>query len=126
LVPAHSGVPANETADGQVNVPHEVRGDTVIERAITLAANTGRQISKGRSAANVEWDTDKCGQRFGYRLKGKAGAKRPITMTIVKSLAARFCRLKSGHAPTGVYLKPFGHREDDKCSRCGRVGRMAV
>jgi len=23
---------------------------------------------------------------------------------------------KSGHAPTGVYLKRFGRREDDKCS----------
>jgi len=39
-------------------------------------------------------------------------------MTSVKSLAARFYRLKSGHAPTGVYLKRFGHREDDKCWWC--------
>jgi hypothetical protein len=36
-------------------------------------------------------------------------------MTSVKSLAARFYRLKSGHAPTGTYLKLFGHREYDKC-----------
>jgi len=39
-------------------------------------------------------------------------------MTSVKSLATRFYRLKSGHAPTGVYLKRFGHREDDKCWWC--------
>jgi len=31
----------------------------------------------------------------------------------------RFYPLKSGHAPTGVYLKRFGHREDDKCWWCG-------
>jgi hypothetical protein len=31
---------------------------------------------------------------------------------------ARFYRLKSGHAPTGTYLKRFGHREDDKCWWC--------
>ncbi|KAF8533028.1 hypothetical protein BDD12DRAFT_900657 [Trichophaea hybrida] len=49
------------------------------------------------------------------RLKGKAGSKRPIRMTSVKSLAARFYRLKCGHAPTETYLKRFGHREDDKC-----------
>jgi hypothetical protein len=41
-----------------------------------------------------------------------------IPMTSVKSLAARFYRLKSGHAPTGTYLKRFGHREDDKCWWC--------
>jgi len=39
-------------------------------------------------------------------------------MTSVKSLAARFYRLKSGHAPTGVYRKRFGHREDHKCWWC--------
>jgi hypothetical protein len=74
-----------------------------------------RRISEGRSAAKAEWDADKCGQHFGYRLKGKAGAKRPIPMTSVRSLVARFYRLKSGYAPTGVCLKRFGHREDDKC-----------
>ena len=26
---------------------------------------------------------------------------------------------KSGHAPTGFYLKRFGHRDDDKCWWCG-------
>jgi hypothetical protein len=39
-------------------------------------------------------------------------------MTRVKSLAARFYRLKCGNAPTGVCLKRFGHREDDKCWWC--------
>jgi hypothetical protein len=47
-------------------------------------------------------------------------------MTSVKSLATRFYRLKCGHAPTGVYLKRFGHREDDKCWWCGGGGRMAA
>jgi len=47
-------------------------------------------------------------------------------MTSVKSLAARIYRLKSGHAPTGVYLKRFGHREDDKCWWCASGGRTAA
>jgi len=47
-------------------------------------------------------------------------------MTSVKSLAARFYRLKSGHVPTGVYLKRFSHREDDKCWWCGGGGRTAA
>jgi hypothetical protein len=32
-------------------------------------------------------------------------------MTSVKSLAARFYRPKSGHAPTGAYIKRFRYRE---------------
>jgi hypothetical protein len=47
-------------------------------------------------------------------------------MTSVKSLAARFYRLKSGHAPTGGHLKLFGRREDDKCWLCGGGGRTAA
>jgi hypothetical protein len=77
-----------------------------------------RRMSEGRSAAKARWEADKCSLHFSYRLKGKAGTMRPIPMTSVKSLAARFYRLKSGHAPTGVYLKRFGHREDDKCWWC--------
>jgi hypothetical protein len=77
-----------------------------------------RRISEGRSAAKARWEADKCSKHFNYRLKGKAGTKRPIPMTSVKSLAARFYRLKPGHAPTVVYLKRFGHREDDKCWWC--------
>jgi hypothetical protein len=63
----------------------------------------------------VQMASLKCSKHFGYRLKGKAGAKSHILMTSVKSLAASFYRLKSGHAPPGVYLKRFGHREDDRC-----------
>jgi hypothetical protein len=37
----------------------------------------------------------------------------------VKLLATRFYRLKSGHTPTGVFLKRFGHRDDAKCWWCG-------
>jgi len=39
-------------------------------------------------------------------------------MTRAKSLASRFYRLKSGHAPTGVYLKQISHQDDDKCWWC--------
>jgi hypothetical protein len=82
---------------------------TVIKRPYTSASNRARQISDGRSAAKAELEADKCSKYFSYRLKGKAGTKRPIPMTRVKSLAARFYRLKSVHAPTAVYLKWFGH-----------------
>jgi len=86
-----------------------------LERPYTSASNRVRRISEGRSAAKAKWEADKCSKHFSYRLKGKAVTKRPVPMTSVKSLAARFYRLKSGHAPTGVYLKRFGHRDDDKC-----------
>jgi hypothetical protein len=118
-VPGHSGIPENEEADRQANKARSDRGYTVRELIYTLATNRARRISEGRSMAKAQWEADKCSKHFGYRLKGKAGSKRPIPMTSVKSLATRFYRLKSGHAPTGVYLKRFGHREDDKCWWCG-------
>ncbi|KAF8535376.1 hypothetical protein BDD12DRAFT_893114 [Trichophaea hybrida] len=110
-VPGHSGISGNEQADRQANKARECRGYTVRERIYTSAANRARRISEGRSAAKAKWEADKCSKHFGYRLKGKAGSKRPVPMTSVKPLATRFYRLKSGHAPTGVYLKRFGHRE---------------
>jgi hypothetical protein len=114
----HSGIPGNEEADRQANIARDASGNTAIERPYTSASNMARRISKGRSAANARWEADKCSKHFSYRLKGKAGTKRPIPMTSVKSLAARFYQLKSGHTPTGVYLKRFGHREDEKCWWC--------
>jgi hypothetical protein len=39
-------------------------------------------------------------------------------MTREMPLAVRFYRLKSRHAPMGVYVKRFGHRDDDKCLWC--------
>ena len=68
----------------------------------------------------AEWEADKCSKHYSYRLKGKAGSKRSVPMTSVKSLAARFNRLKNGHAPTRMYLKRFGHCEDDKYRLCRR------
>jgi len=121
-LPGHSGIPGNKEGDCQENVAHEARGDTARERPYTSAANTARLICDRRSTANTKWEADKCGQHFGYRFKGKAGTKRPIPMTSVKSLAARFYRLKSGHAPTGVYLKRFGHRARTHTPASGGVG----
>jgi len=118
-VPGHSGIPGNEEADRQANLPREANGSTTIERPYTSASNRARRISEGRSAAKARWEADKCSKHFGYRLKGNAGSKRPIPMASAKSLATRFYQLKCGHAPTGAYLKRFGHREDDKCWWCG-------
>jgi len=115
-VPGHTGIPGNEEADHQPNLAREGRrAGTVRERIYTSVANRTRRISEGRSVAKVQWEADRCSKHCGYRLKGKAGSKRPIPMTSVKPLAARFYRLKSGHAPVGMYLKRFGHRDDDKC-----------
>jgi len=114
-VPGHSGIPWNEEADRQANTARDDRGYTVCERIYTSAGSRARWISQGRIAVKPEWEPDKCSKHYGYRLKGKAGSKRPIPMTSVKSLSTRFYRLESGHAPIGTYLKWFGHREDDNC-----------
>jgi hypothetical protein len=60
-------------------------------------------------AAMAKWEADWCTKPYSYCLKATARSKRPIPMTSLKSLAARFYRLKSGHAPTGAHLKQFGH-----------------
>jgi len=86
----------------------------VIERPYTSASNTARRIPERRSAAKAKWEADKYSRHFSYTLKGRTGTKRPVPMTSVKLPATRFYRLKWGHAPNGVYLKRFGHREDDK------------
>jgi hypothetical protein len=85
----------------------------VRERVYTSAANRTRRISESKTVAKVEWEADKCSKHHGYRLKGKAGSKRPTPMSSVKPLAAKFYRLKSGHAPVGTYLKQFGHRDNN-------------
>jgi len=86
----HSGIPGNKDADCQANLARDAMGSTVIEWPYNSASNRARRISEGRSAAKAEWEADKCSKHFSYRLKGKAGTKRPISMTCVKSLAARF------------------------------------
>jgi len=125
-VPGHSGMRGNDEAHSQANVAREAWDDMATERPYTSAAKMASRISGGRSAAKAKWEADTCGQDFGYSLKGKAGTKRPTPMTSVKSLAARFYRPKSGHAPTGVYLIWFGHCEDIKCWWCGGGGRTAA
>jgi len=124
-VPGHPGIPGHEEADDEANLARDASGDTLIERPYTSASNRARRIFEGRSAAMAKWEADKCSKHFSYRLKGKTGTRRPVPMTTVKSLATTFYRLKCGHAPTGVYLKRFGQREDDKCWWCGGGGRTA-
>jgi len=67
----------------------------------------------------LELEADKWSKHIRYRLKGKAGTKRHIPMSRVKSLPTRFYQLKSRHEQIGDYLKQFGHPEDDKYSLCG-------
>jgi len=116
----HTRIPGNEEADRQANLARKGhRTGTVRERVYTSAANRTRRISEAKTAAKAEREVDKCSKHHGYRLNGKAGSKRPIPMNSVKPLAARFYRLKSGHAPVGTYLKRFGHRDGDKSWWCG-------
>jgi len=118
-VPGHSGIPRNEEGDRHANLARNASGSTVVDQPYTSASNRATRLSVGRSAAIVEWEANKCSMQFSSRLIAKARTKRPIPMTSVKALAARFHRLKFGHAPTGVYQKRFGHRDDDKCWWCG-------
>jgi hypothetical protein len=125
-VPGHTTFPGNEDADRQANLAREGRRTgTVRERVYTSAANRNRRISEAKTVAKAKWEADKCSKHHGYRLKGKAGSKRPIPMNSVKPLAARFYRLNSEHTPVGTYLKRFGHRDDDKCWWCGGGSRTA-
>jgi len=125
-VPGHTGIPGNEEAVRQANLACDGRRTgTVREHVYTSAANRTRRISEAKTAAKAEWEADKCSKHHGYRLKGKAGSKRPIPMNSVKPLAARFYRLRSAHAPVGTYLKRFGQRDDDKCWWGGGGSRMA-
>jgi len=121
-VPGHSGIPGSEEVHFQANLACDSRGDPGTDRTFTSASNRARQISEGRSAAKAEWEPDKCSKHVSYWLKGKTGTKRPVPMTSMKSLAARFYRLQCGNSSTGVYLKRYAHREDDKCLWSGGGG----
>jgi hypothetical protein len=62
----------------------------VLEQPYISALNRATKISKATSAGKVKWVAVNCSKDLSNRLKGKAGTKRPILMTSVKSLAARF------------------------------------
>jgi len=69
------------------------------------------------------WEAGKFSKHFSYRLNGKTGTNSAVAMTSVRSRATRFYRLRCVHALTGVYLKWFGHREDNESWWC--VGTTA-
>ena len=119
----HSGVPRHEGPHRQLNVTRDIHGRAVIQLKYRSASNRARQISQWRLAGKAKWETDKCSVHVSYQLKGKKGTKRPVTLTSVKLLATRFSWPRCWQAPTVVYLKLFGHREDGKCWCCGAGGR---
>jgi hypothetical protein len=109
LVPEHSSIPVNEDAHCLANLAREASRDMVIKLRYTSASNRTTRFSEARSAAKTMWEAIKYSKHFSYRLKGKRGTKKPVSMTSMKSLATRFCRLKCRLAPTGVNLKQHGH-----------------
>jgi len=126
-VPGHPDIAGNEDADRQANLAREGRrSGTVRERVYTLAADRTRPISEAKTAAKAQWQAEKCSKHYDSRQKGNAGRKRPIPKDSAKSLAARFYRLKSGHAPGGTYLKWFGLGDDDRCRWWGGRGRTVT
>jgi len=74
----------------------------VREKVYTSVVNRTRQISEAKTAPKAEWEADKCSKHHGYRLKRRAGSKRPIPMDSVKPLAARYYRLKAAHLAFGT------------------------
>jgi len=101
-VPGHCSITGTNKADRQASFAQAASRSTLIVRGFRLASSWAGQISDGRSVSKTMWEADKCRTHIGYRLKGKAGTKRPIPMPRVKSLAARFYQLRSGHALTGT------------------------
>jgi len=89
-LPEHLGIHGTTEADNQANKTREDRGYTVQERIYSLAGIRARRISDGRTVAKADWEDDKCSKHYGYRLKGKAESMRPVAMSSVKSMAARF------------------------------------
>jgi len=92
-LPGNSSIPGYKEAERRANLARGASGSTVLEPPYTSASNRARQISEPRVAAKVKLEADKFSKHFSYRLKGKAWTKRPIPMTSVKSLAARFYQL---------------------------------
>jgi hypothetical protein len=80
-VPGRSGIPGNEEANCQAKEAREGQRYSVRERKYTSAANRDRRFSEGRTAAQAKWEADKCTKLYSYRLKGKAGSKRPDPIT---------------------------------------------
>jgi hypothetical protein len=119
-IAGQTGIPGNTGADLEVNLAREghIIG-TVRVRVYKSAVNMTRKISEAKTAAKSEWKPNKPSKHHGYRLKGKAGGKRPIPMNGVKTLTARFYQLKSAQVPVGKYLKRLGQRDDEKCWSCG-------
>ena len=118
LCPGPTCIRGNEKADSQPNLPREESGTSFIELPYTSASNRAGRISERWSAAKAKWEADKCNKHFSYRLKGMTWTKRPVPITSVKSLVSCFYQRKSGHAPTRVCIKRFGHLEDDRWWWC--------
>jgi len=60
------------------------RSGTAREKVYTSVENRTREIPEAKTVAMAQWEADKCSKHYGYRLKGKAGSKRPIPRNIAK------------------------------------------
>jgi len=117
-VQGHSGIWGIRDARHEAHIAREGNGTATIQWLYTFTSNTARWISKGRSAAKAQRETNKCSEHFSYRLKGNAWKNRPIPMASTESLVRRLYQLKWRHAPTCAYLEQFKHWENSKWWRC--------
>jgi ribonuclease HI len=122
-VPGHSGVEGNELADQAAKQATSRPAGPGFE-GLSLA-QVRRACTEARREAVQVWARENAVQgphRRGraYRMPqgwalDRAAGKAP------KRLASRYYQLKTGHAPTGLYLHRIGARDSPECRACGAL-----
>ena len=126
-VPGNTGIPGNEEADLQANLARERAADQAqYEASIHLGGEQDQTNLRSNDGDKGSMGGRQMQQTSRLQTKRQSWEQETIPMNSAKPLAARFYRLKSGHAPVGTYLKRFGHRDDDKCWWCGGGGRTVA
>jgi len=70
----------------------------------TLAVSRAGQISQGRTVVNAMWEAKRWVKHYGSIPKGKSVLKRPIKLTMMNQLRAKFHTLKSRHTLNGLFI----------------------